>query len=331
VNCVVLHEADFRNKFLTRGDEVSRVRVPDFEYIRNEIPITAVARALGIEVDKGYRAHCWRIEKHKNGDASPSVSFQIKKNRGMCFVCDPHTWSTIDLVMLRLDCDLRAAVNWIRERFFVPALPAGSHIEKREAWFPRYRSGVNENLMTLLVRSGIWSDLTHAEQSVLAVLITFTDTQNGYAEISYRGIMRYAGVGSQATVAKAIRRFEQMRVLSVIRQPGGPLFRGVSQYILTVDDPASQALLTQRFTSMRQEIALEKELRAEAKKAKQRASTCIGNCTMPESNKPGAQGCEGNIPSGKVNTKREVEPCEPWSINDLRENYRAAELPTDDE
>jgi hypothetical protein len=286
-------------------------QLPDFDYIRTKISIVAVARTLGIEVGKGYRARCWRAENHRNGDANPSLSFQVKKNRGMCFVCDPHTWSNIDLVMLRLECDMRAAVNWIVERFPVPLLPAGSHIKKREAWFPRYRSGVNENVMTLLVKSGIWSDLTHAEKSVLAVLITFIDNQNGYAETSYRGIMRYAGVGSQATVAKAIRRFEQMRVLRIRRQPGGLLFRGVNQYVLTIDDPEFDLLLTQRFTSIQKEIALEKELRAEAKRVKQRAIICTDNCSMPKNDTESkAKELERNTMHGKVGGRLKCKRCD---------------------
>ncbi len=243
-------------------------RYPSFEYIREKIPIIAVARELGIVMDKGYRAHCWRTESHSHGDADPSMSFQVKKNRGRCHLCDVHTWSTIDLVMLRLECDRRAAVNWIIERFPVPALPAGAHVKKREGWFPHYRAGANENVVTVLTKSGLLSDLTLAEQSVLNVLNTFTDTLSGYAEISYPGIMQYTGIDSRTTVARAIRRLEQMHILKVRRQPGKLLFRGVNQYILTIDDPQFDALLMKRFRSLREEIELEKQWRAEERKAK---------------------------------------------------------------
>jgi hypothetical protein len=243
---------------------------PDFEYIRRHIPITAVARELGIRVLKHYRAHCWRVENHQHGDRTPSLSFQIKKNRGMCFVCDDHTWSNIDLVMLKLECNLHAAVRWLIERFPVPSRPAGSHIEKREGWFPRFHSGVNENVMTLMIRSGMWGDLTVAEQSVLAVLITFSDNQDRCAQISYRGLMRYTGVRSRTTVARAIRRFERLRVLKIERLPRQLLRRGVNQYTLTIDDPRFEALVAARYQKTRQEIALEKELRAKDKKDQQR-------------------------------------------------------------
>src|SRR6516162_4516001 len=74
--------------------------IPDLKRIRYDIPILAVARELGIRVLKHFPARCWRTENHQHGDRDPSLSFQIKKNRGMCFVCDDHTWSNIDLVML---------------------------------------------------------------------------------------------------------------------------------------------------------------------------------------------------------------------------------------
>ena len=247
---------------------------PDFEYIRTRISIVAVARELGLTVS-GYRARCWRTENHRNGDANPSLSFQKKTNRGMCFVCDQHTWSTIDLVMLYKECERREAVSWLAERFPVPSLPPGTQIKKREAWFPRFHSGVDENVVTMLVRSGIWSELTHAERSILPPLVTFVDRDTGITEISYRGLMRYSGVGSQATIAAAIRRFERMRLLRVGRKPGELLFRRVNRYTLTVEDPDFQALVTKVFQQQREEIELEKQLRAEEKKARAKSTVPV--------------------------------------------------------
>ena len=247
---------------------------PDFEYIRTKISIIAVARELGLVVN-GYRARCWRTENHRNADASPSLSFQKKTNRGMCFVCDQHTWSTIDFVRLYLDCDLRTAASWITERFPVPTLRPGSHVTKREAWFPRFHSGVDENVVTMLVRSGIWSELSHAERSILPPLVTFVDRGTGITEISYRGLMRYSGVGSSATIAEAMRRFERMRLLQVARRPGELTFRRVNQYRLTVDDPEFQALVTKVFQQQREEIELEKQLRAEEQKTRRKGTVPV--------------------------------------------------------
>jgi hypothetical protein len=240
---------------------------PDFEYIRTKISIVAVARELGLNVN-GYRARCWRTENHRNADANPSLGFQKKTNRGMCFVCDQHTWSTIDLVMLYRECDLRTAISWITTRFPVPPLPPGSHIKNREAWFPHFHSGVDENVMTMLVRSGIWSELTHAERSILPTLVTFVQRDTGIAEISYRGLMRYSGVGSPATISAATRHFERMHLVKVARKPGELLFRRVNQYTLTVDDPEFQALVSKVFQRQRDECELERQLREEVRKAR---------------------------------------------------------------
>ena len=244
---------------------------PDFEYIRTKISIVAIARELGLTVS-GSRARCWRTESHRNGDANPSIGFWKKKNKGRCFVCDPHAWSTIDLVMLYLGCNLRDAVSWITDRFPVPPLPKGSHIKKREAWFPRFHSGVTEDVLTVLVRSGLWSTLSHAERSILPAFVTFTDRDTGLAEISYRGLMQYSGVGSQATIADAIRHFEQMRLLQVMRLPGGLCLRRVNQYRLTLDDAEFQATVMKVFRRQRDEIELEKQLRAEERKARLNSS-----------------------------------------------------------
>jgi hypothetical protein len=245
------------------------MQCPDFEYIRTKIPIVAVAEELGLKVS-AYRARCWRTENHRNGDANPSLSFQKKQNRGMCFVCDLHTWSNIDLVMLYLDCDLRSAISWITQRFTAPAIATGAHIKKREAWYPHFHSGVIEDVLTTLVRCGIWSELTHAERSILPLFVTFVDRDSGLTEISYRGMMRYSGVGSQATVAKAIRRFEQMRILQVARKPGELLFRSINQYRLTLDDPAFEELVRRVFKTQREEIEIEKQNRAEEKAARRK-------------------------------------------------------------
>ena len=113
---------------------------PDFEYIRRKIPIADVARELGMRIS-GYRAHCWRTEYHRNDDANPSISFRKQQNSGRCFVCDPNTWSNIDLVMRYRSCNLRQAASWIAANFEVPQRPKGAHIKKRQNWFPHFRAG----------------------------------------------------------------------------------------------------------------------------------------------------------------------------------------------
>lgn len=235
---------------------------PDFEYIRTKVSVLTVARELGLLVN-GCRARCWRPERHRNGDADPSVRFHKAMNKGRCFVCDPYPWSSIDLVMSVRACNLRDAVSWITDRFPVPPVAKGAHLEAREAWSPRFRASDTESVLEMLVRSCLWGTLSHAERSILPVLATFARVNNGVAEISYRGLMRYSGVGSHATIAKSLKHFEQMRLLKVVRASAARPIRQVSQYSFSFDDPEFQAMVTQVFQRQREEMELEKALREE--------------------------------------------------------------------
>lgn len=247
---------------------------PDFEYIKTKIPIVAVARQLGLTVS-GYRARCWRTESHRNGDANPSIGFQKKQNRGRCFVCDPHSWSTIDLVMAVLGYELPAAISWITARYSVPSLPKGTHVKKREAWNPRFRSGDTRDVVEMLVRSGLWATLSHAERSILPAFTTFADKDSGLATISYRGLMRYSGVGSSATIADALKHFEQMKFLRRVRTRTVGRIRGVGVYSLVFDDPEFQEMVSQVFQRQRAEIVLERQLQQEVRKVRAESAVLV--------------------------------------------------------
>jgi len=173
------------------------------------VPIREVAEALGLRL-AGNMVHCWRPENHKNGDRTPSVGLQQRRNKAKCFVCDALPLSPIDLVMsvLRLD-DLREAGQWFTSRYDVPAAPKGKHIEHSERWPERFRVGTG-SAVEMLVRSGIWASLTPAQRSLVPVLQTFADSQTDKVKISYRGMMRYAGVRSQSTVSIALKRFRAL-------------------------------------------------------------------------------------------------------------------------
>jgi len=170
--------------------------------------------------------------------------------------------------MCVLGCELPAAISWITERYSVPTLPKGAHVKKREEWSPRFRAGDVGTVVETLVRSGLWSTLSLAERSILPALSTFVDRDTGFVAISYRGLMQFSGVGSSATIASALRHFEQMGFLQVVRERSmGPL-RRVNQYTFTFDDPEFQAMVAQVFQRQRAEIELERELRAEERKVR---------------------------------------------------------------
>src|SRR5712691_4768961 len=100
---------------------------PDFSYIRVRVPIRDVARELGLEV-LGNMVRCWRPERHQHEDRTPSVGLHIRRNTARCFVCDPRSLSTIDLVMSVQGASVKSAARWIAERFQVPGLPKGKHL-----------------------------------------------------------------------------------------------------------------------------------------------------------------------------------------------------------
>lgn len=256
---------------------------PDIRFIRKRIPIQDVARDLGLRVNGHYRAHCWRVDSHCNADRDPSIGFDRKKNRGRCFVCDDHAWSNVDLVAMVLSCNTREAVEWVASRFPVPMTPRGRHIVKRRGWQPIYRVGVNGSIFEWLTRAGFWASITSTQRSVLVVLHTFTDSETGVAEISFRGIMRFGGIGSSASVATAIKRFRRLHVLEVEGRGGSDGFRSCNRYQLTFDNPRFVASLNEIYRAHREAIELERGFRAEERKRRRRQRASAASVPVKDS------------------------------------------------
>lgn len=243
---------------------------PDIRFIRKNVPIQDVACELGLRVNGHYRAHCWRMDSHRNADGDPSIGFDRRRNRGICFVCDEHAWSNLDLVAMVLSCNTREAVEWIASRFPVPLVPRGRHITKRCGGQFSYRVGVTGSIFEWLTRAGFWASITSTQRSVLVVLHTFTDSETGVAEISFRGIMRFGGIGSSASVAAAIKRFRRLHVLEVEGRAGSDGFRACNRYRLTFDNPRFVASLSEIYRAHREAVELERGFRAEERKRRRR-------------------------------------------------------------
>jgi hypothetical protein len=237
---------------------------PDLHFIKKRISVVQIARELGLNVF-GSTGQCWRPENHRNADRNPSVHFHSKKNIGRCFVCDPHAWSNIDLVMMILGISTREAVNWIARRFTVPNIPKGKHISRRESTDVS-RVGTSGFPLEDVVRSGFWASLTACEAKAFVVLLTFTESATSLARISYRGIMRYAGIHSPNTVSRTLQRFRNMHLVEIRRSTDGAGFRGTSSYLLTLDDPTFRAMLRQIDSRHRAEIDIERQYRAEQRR-----------------------------------------------------------------
>jgi DNA primase len=87
----------------------------DLSEIKSKNNILDVARELGLDV-RGASARCFRPERHKHNDRSPSLSFDLKRNTFKCFVCRDVGGSVIDLVMQVKGVNFREAVEYLAER-----------------------------------------------------------------------------------------------------------------------------------------------------------------------------------------------------------------------
>ena len=87
----------------------------DLNEIKSKNNILDVARELGLEVH-GTSARCFRPERHKHRDQSPSLSFDTKRNTFRCFVCRDVGGSVIDLVMQVKGLSFRKAVEYLANR-----------------------------------------------------------------------------------------------------------------------------------------------------------------------------------------------------------------------
>ncbi len=254
---------------------------PDLAWIKQNIPIEDVARELGLDVVR-HRARCWRADNHANGDANPSLYFHRRKNRVRCFVCDQlGGHSNIDLLMGVLACDFASAVAWICDHFLVPQAKRGSPIGPRSRWLPNWRVGTTGSEFELLVRSGFWSELTPTQRAILPVLAAFRDTETGLTTISYLGLMRYSGVRSSASIAKAISGFQRLHVLNVRPNHLVGVVRGCNSYQLTLEDPDLLRLMNERRRVHRDEIEREREFRKRARTSREKQLRLQGTTAKP--------------------------------------------------
>lgn len=256
---------------------------PDLGWIRAKVPIEEVARELGLEVTR-HRARCWRPEDHRNWDANPSLRFFVRKNRVRCFVCDMKGGhSNIDLVMGVLGCDFSSAVHWICERFPVPETRPGRPLGSRSAQQPQYRVGVSGSDLETLVRSGLWAQLSSSEVRILPVLYHFRDPDTGLTTMSYRAIMRYAGVGSDGSVSKALSHLQRIHAIQKSRGPRFGITRDCSTYRVTLGDEKLLQLSNETYKKTREEGAAERAFRSESRVAREKEAAARRLSKLPSS------------------------------------------------
>jgi predicted transcriptional regulator len=254
--------------------------VPDLRWINRCLPIADVAKALDLRFGEGGMVHCWHPEKHQNGDRTPSVGIRKATNRAKCFGCGSPMMSVVDLVRDCLGVDVAEAARWIDGHFDVPHIPKRRHLEPDRPL--RWCDVGHEQPIELLVKSGVWAGLSPQAQRVAPVLLCLAakeDRDTFRIQISDRALMRYSGVKSFSSVGKAKRQLEEIEWLECLPSDGpGGAMRPVTTYRLTPYSDGLTELANAMAKQNRQEIAAEREMRKQQRRARRQALNAATRC-----------------------------------------------------
>ena len=141
-------------------------------FINRELPIADVARALGLRFGGANMVHCWHPERHEHGDRTASVGIRASNNTVKCFGCDSKPMGPIDMVADVRGVGPADAALWIAERFTVPLVPARKHLAGTARRGERVKSG-----LALMIRSGLWAELSPAAQAIAPVLLEIAEKE----------------------------------------------------------------------------------------------------------------------------------------------------------
>jgi hypothetical protein len=237
--------------------------IPDMRYINRKLSIAEVAAALDIRSGQSGNLHCWHPERHQNGDRTASVGVRKINNKVKCFGCDSKPMGPIDLVMDVLNVEPADAALWISNRFPVPEIPKGKNLENED--LPRWQVGLEDEL-GVLIRSGLWAQLSEATRVIAPVLVQFAEnnrsTGTARVQMSYRAITRYSGIKSPNAIRRALRELNdfgwlELPGLGTSLGPGQP----TAAYVIT---PHSDQLMEHANLQCKQEhteIEIEREVR----------------------------------------------------------------------
>jgi hypothetical protein len=176
------------------------------------------------------------------------------------------------------------AVIWIAQRFAVPDIKRGRPIGSQSQANP-YRVGVSGSDFEVLVRSGTFGQFSPAERSVLLTLLAFKDVETGVTRMSYRAIMRYAGVGSRANVSKALNLLQKLHAIQISRGPRVGVTRECNTYRVTLEDPRFLELCNSVYSAMKEEIERERTYRGELRAARAKAARPMNPKSQTETEK----------------------------------------------
>ncbi|MBG99600.1 MAG: hypothetical protein CMN58_04545 [Solibacterales bacterium] len=207
--------------------------LPSFHYIREKVPIRAVAVELGLDV-RNTTIRCWHPENHNNRDHNPSVGIKETKNYVHCFVCpDAKCLWPIDLVIdvnkdfhcLPKNQQVRESGLWIADRFKVPFIPKVNPKKKPadESW----ELGLTEDPLKLLVQSGLFASLSLPARSLAIALHALRSqkcrdhmAREWEVKASYHTLRKFSGIKSDSNIASALRELEEIGYCH--REPSHP-------------------------------------------------------------------------------------------------------------
>jgi hypothetical protein len=219
--------------------------------------------------------------------------------------------SNVDLVIGVLAVSVGDAVRWIAERFTVPSIKPGRPVGRRsgDSVLP-YRVGVSGLEFEVLIRSGMFGQLSAGARSILITLALFRDPDTTLTRMSYAAISRYAGVKSRASVSKSLKQLARLHAIEVHPGTRIGITRECSSYRVTLDDPKFLDACNESSRKAQAEISLERQYRAELREVRQRlnprqASTrteaghlTVSRPSLSEKEKPST--CEGQDLSSSV-------------------------------
>lgn len=247
---------------------IQEVAQPDLSWIKKHVPVSAVGRSLGMHIRKG-KARCWRWRRHANGDANPSLHFFERHNRVRCFVCDMRGGhSCVDLVMEVLGIELSPAIRWIAERWTVPSVKPGRPLGRGAKEPAPYQVGFSG--LEVVVRSGMFGELSATESRILVVLEMFKDRDSGATRLSYAAICRYAGLSSRNAVSRALGRLQRLHAIQISRGARLGITRVCSIYRVTLEDPAFIDRCNQICSRSRNQIVAERQYRRDLRAAREK-------------------------------------------------------------
>src|ERR1035441_1802378 len=243
--------------------------IPDMAFIRRHVPIEDVARKLDLRRGTNGLIHCWHPERHANGDRTASASILKRANRIKCFGCNTPPIGPLDLVADVLELAPKDAAVWIAQWFEVPSIEPRKHLKEPARII--HQVGL-EGALGLLIGSGLWAQLSGSAQRLLPVLLEFAGPPDPKdrtrpLHLSYRAMERYVGVRSPRAIAKALAELEEVGWLQRAKRDAdaGPVGRAAS-YKLTPFSDLLQELANSTAADFKNDIKIERELRAERRK-----------------------------------------------------------------